>query len=229
MPLMLAIDTSTASASLALCRDDLVLAEVTWRAGREHSRSLTQQIRNILHLSAVSPREIDEVAVALGPGSFSGIRVGLAEAKGLSLALGLPLVGIPTLDVIAWQAAPLAARVLAVLPAGREQMYASEYAGLGADQRRVGEYRIVSLDEAACWGAGRLVAGEGWDALQNRVGTPLHTLPGGHQLRRAVFLAELGRRRLHTDRAEELHMIEPLYLRRSAAEEKRLAVEGTQT
>lgn len=219
MALLLAIDTSTAQASVAVCSPDNILAETSWVAGREHSRHLTAQITHLLNLTGETPDHLSAVVAALGPGSFSGIRVGLAEAKGICLALDLPLIGIPTLDYIAWGVHLLNPEVLAVIPAGRGDVYAATYGGSGPDWGRTGDYRILSIQEAVGLAGGRLVAGDGAGLLGER-DPDLALPPPAFRIRRASFLAELGRRRLETNGVEDMDTIEPLYLRRSSAEEK---------
>src|SRR5687767_10648138 len=89
-PLLLALDTSTAHAGVALYNGD-VLAELTWPAGRHGSQTVLPQVEHLLRLSSRDIRDLTVVAVALGPGSFSALRVGLSTAKGLALALACPL------------------------------------------------------------------------------------------------------------------------------------------
>jgi tRNA threonylcarbamoyl adenosine modification protein YeaZ len=98
--MLLAIDTSTHYASVAVHDGQRLLAETTWLAEQEHTRTLLPSIDHALKLARVTLQQIDTVAVALGPGSFNGLRVGLSTAKGLCLARSLPLVGVPTMEII---------------------------------------------------------------------------------------------------------------------------------
>lgn len=99
--LLLALDTSTRQASLALCAEDTVLGEYTWQVGNNHSIELLERIQRLMAECRTAIAEIDGVAVATGPGSFNGLRVAVATAKTLAFALQKPIVGISTLDVIA--------------------------------------------------------------------------------------------------------------------------------
>ena len=101
--LLLALDTSTRQASIALCTEDEVLGEYAWHVGNNHSVELLDRIQRISGESGKALSELDAVAVATGPGSFNGVRVALATAKSLAFALHKPLVGVSTLDVIAAQ------------------------------------------------------------------------------------------------------------------------------
>jgi len=91
--LILALDTSTAIASVALY-DGSVSGEISWRSGRGHSVELMAQAESLMKLRKIQPDQLVAVAVAIGPGSYTGVRVGLAAGKGLCLALGIPMVGV---------------------------------------------------------------------------------------------------------------------------------------
>lgn len=220
--LILAIDTSTDEAGVALARDEEITAEFSWRAAGNHSRHLPIAIRDVLDLSAAAIRDVEAVVVAVGPGSFSGIRVGVSAAKGIAMSLGAPLVGLSTLDAIAFQAPGSKGVILAVIPAGREQVFAARYEG--ERRQRVGEYRIVRpLELAGDIESGAFLAGPGAAFVSAQVGAQGRVATGSETLRRPGYLAELGRRHLVAGAEDQLHTIEPLYLRRSAAEEKRAA------
>ena len=100
--LLLALDTSTSYASIALARDGRLLAELTWEVGQRHSAELFDRIAQLLETAHLAPNMLNGIAVALGPGSFNGTRVAVTAAKTLAFALGVPIYGHSTLDVIAW-------------------------------------------------------------------------------------------------------------------------------
>jgi tRNA threonylcarbamoyladenosine biosynthesis protein TsaB len=225
--MILAIDTSTDQASVALTEETSVQAECSWIAGRNHSRQLTRVIRHVLVLRGAEVASISAVVVARGPGSFSGVRVGIAEAKGIAMALQVPLVGISTLDVLAFQASPCGLDLWAILPAGRNEVNLAHYVGGGADWRRVSDYLLLPVEEAARAVGGRaILTGPGAQLVADYVAQfgPRPTVQNAAgSLRRAGYLAELGRRYLEAGGRDQLDDLEPLYLRRSAAEEKRAA------
>jgi len=99
--MLLAIDSSTHYASVALHDGDRLLSEHTWLANQDHTRTLLPNIQQLLTDSRAEMNRVSAVAVALGPGSFNGLRVGLSTAKALALAGGLPMVGVPTLELLA--------------------------------------------------------------------------------------------------------------------------------
>ncbi len=100
--MLLAIDTSTSYASIALVTPEQTIAELSWVVGQRHSTELLQRLDALLAAHNIAPDQLERIAVALGPGSFNGVRVALATAKSLAFAPGIPLHGVPTLDVIAW-------------------------------------------------------------------------------------------------------------------------------
>ena len=96
--MQLAIDSSTDTASLAITRGNEVLAELTWRCGQNHSVELMPRLSRLLEQANIDLKSISGIIVARGPGSFNGLRVGISTAKGLAFSLGVPLVGINTLE-----------------------------------------------------------------------------------------------------------------------------------
>lgn len=151
--LLLALDTSTAQAGLALY-DGRVRAEISWSAGRNHARQLMPAIRWCLDLLGRPPADLTAVAAARGPGSFTGLRVGLAVAQGLAFARALPLYGVGSLDVLAAGVPPGPEPLWAVLDAGRGRFATALYRGDDAGWRRVGDIVGLDLD-----GLVRLVSG----------------------------------------------------------------------
>lgn len=225
--LILAIDTSTEQASVALTEDETIRAEWSWTAQRNHSRHLTRVVRELLALEGIHASALAAITVACGPGSFSGVRVGVSYAKGLAMALSIPVVGISTLDVIGFQASAFGADVWALTLAGRGMLNLAHYQGSVDDWGRMGDYLVVTPDRAAeLVGSAALLAGPGAElvaATLARRGHEIRIACRPWQLRRAGYLAELGRRYLDAGGEDQLDSLEPIYLRRPAAEEKQAA------
>src|SRR5690348_2166867 len=144
--LTLALDLSGQSQSAALVRDGAPLAERSWPAPRLASGApaggpLTI-VGAIVEAAGLGLDAVELVAIATGPGSFNGIRAGIATAEGLALALSAPAAGVPTLDALSYQLAGRAERVLALRPAGRGEYYAALYAGDWSNWGRCAEYVI---------------------------------------------------------------------------------------
>jgi tRNA threonylcarbamoyladenosine biosynthesis protein TsaB len=223
--MMLAVDTSTDQAGIAVMGLGRVESELSWVAARNHSRHLSGAVRTCLTLASGAIPDLTELAVATGPGSFSGLRVGISWMKGLAMSRGLPLVGIPTLDVIAWEASTCGGPVWALIPAGRGEMFVRAYDGAGSEWRAEGPPSRVPIEVLArSYQEDALLTGPGADALAGhlrRLGTVATVPTPPRMLRRPSYLAELARRRLEAGSVPPAHELEPLYLRRPAAEEKR--------
>lgn len=117
--MLLAVDTSTTQVGLAVCQDQQVLAESIWSGDHRHTVELAPAVSELLRHAGLTIDSLQAIGVAIGPGSYTALRVGLAFAKGLSLARGLPIIGIATLDILAaaQQAPPMC--LAAALQAGR--------------------------------------------------------------------------------------------------------------
>ncbi len=197
--MLLALDTATRSISLALHDGQSVLAEHTWRTADHHTVELAPTAALLLRRAGVEPRQLSGLAVALGPGSYTGLRIGLGFAKGLALAHNTPLVGVPTFEILLRAIEPRAEDVLAVLPAGRGRVSAAQYRWQNEWVAR-GPIRLVDWDTlAADITEPTFVCGEvdeaGRAALREH--KALVTLASPAQsLRRAGYLAEIGWERL---------------------------------
>lgn len=232
--MLLAIDTSTNFASLALADGGVLLAELNWRVGQRHGSETLERARWLLAGQGVAMAQLDGVAVALGPGSFNGVRVALATAKSLAFALDIPLYGVPTLDVSAWGVRLSPDPIWSLLEAGRGEVYAACYhasdsADIWApqqlsagqdDHRAANGYLIASPQALAARISGPVIFTGEWrdttrDALVAALGGRARfasSLTG----RRGAWLAELGAARAQRGVVDDPHMLEPLYLRRPA-------------
>ncbi|MGB7338205.1 MAG: tRNA (adenosine(37)-N6)-threonylcarbamoyltransferase complex dimerization subunit type 1 TsaB [Phototrophicaceae bacterium] len=145
--MLIAIDTATQYLGLALYHEDALIAEQTWRTGNKHNLILASTIQHMLHICDVNPDDLSMIAVAKGPGSYTGLRIGVALAKGLASVNQLPLIGINTLDIIA-AGQPFANtkhRLLCILPAGRGRVIVGEY------QVKKGRWIALNEPEITNW------------------------------------------------------------------------------
>ena len=217
--MLLALDTATRIASFALHDGSRVRYEATWEAGRWHTVQLTPRLVAALEDLGLGPEEISGVAVTLGPGSFTGLRVGMAVAKGLALARNIPLLGIPTLDVVAAAQGRDRRPLVAVLQAGRGRICAALYRWRKGWQRREGPYLTTWEDLAAGLERPTLFCGEvdeqGVEVLKG-VGELAEVLSPAHCLRRAGFLAELAWARLRRGEVDDPTTLVPIYLHQPA-------------
>jgi len=232
----LAIDTSTDQASVALALEGRLLSEVTWHASpaggqgsRRHSATLLPQIDHLLQLQGAVIRDLGAVAVALGPGSFNGLRTGLGTAKGLCLALDIPLIGVGTLEVAAYPFAVTGRPICPVQEAGRGELAVALYQGTGEEGWRcLVPPQFVRAADLPVWArSDALFCGEIGTELAHTLRQtcgPDRVLTGAAAVRRAGVLAELAWRRLARGEVEDLDRVEPLYLRRPAISQPRVPI-----
>lgn len=214
--MLLAFDTATRCMSLALHDGQQVWYEATWRTSNNHTIELTPAIQRALAQNHLCPDDLTAVAVSQGPGSFTGLRIGLGVAKGLAVAQGIGLVAIPTLEIVARGVPPSADPLSAVLQAGRGRICAQRFTWAGAAWRPVGEPGIMGW-EALLDGIDRptIIAGEIDEAAQALVtgsARPVALVAGAYSLRRASFLAELAWERVRAGQLDDPATAAPIYL-----------------
>lgn len=215
--MLLAIDTSTAWISLALYDGVYVQYETTWRSQYHHTVELAPAIHRLFESTGTSGADLTGLAVAIGPGSFTSLRIGLAAAKGLSLAQKLPIAGVPTLDIlVAAQPLDVDKPLIAVLHAGRTRLaYATYHVEDGA-WRTQGEPEVIdakSLVQTIT--APTLVCGELSETARTIIGRRWKNAiiaPPAQCLRRASYLAEIGWYRIQNGQADDPFTLAPIYL-----------------
>ncbi|MBR4578934.1 MAG: tRNA (adenosine(37)-N6)-threonylcarbamoyltransferase complex dimerization subunit type 1 TsaB [Oscillospiraceae bacterium] len=165
--LILALETTAAAASAALCRDGEILSYSYQRSGLTHSRTLLPMVEDLFRNTEIEKTGIDAVAVARGPGSFTGVRIGVSTAKGLCWGLGKPAIGVSTLEAMAWLAlgAPADALICPAMDARRSQLYNAFFELRDGRPARLCPDRAVSAAdmaaEAAALGRRVWVLGDG--------------------------------------------------------------------
>jgi tRNA threonylcarbamoyladenosine biosynthesis protein TsaB len=220
--MLLAIDTSTAQASVALYQD-AVLAETTWHAGMDHTRHLLPQIQALLNVLGRSIDAVTALGVGLGPGSFNGLRVGIATAKAIAEARGLPIVGVDTLQAMAYQFRTIDRPIRPLFDAARGEVATGLYRAGNELFATLEAPRIASLTDALdasppgtffcgelkpAWVA-EIIQRHGEGAIRgNLLARP------AENARRAGYLAELAWQELQAGLTSDLATLQPLYLRR---------------
>ena len=217
--MLLAIDTSTDTASLALVQDSQALAELTWCCGQNHSVELLAQLVHLLNRAKSGLQSISGLIVAKGPGSFNGLRVGLSTAKGLAFSLGIPIVGISTLEVAAYQHAETGLPICPIFNAGRGEIATAMYQKKGTKWLKLAPEHITTVDVLCSQVAAKTIfCGEFIPFIANQLRKQLRQMaiipPPASRLRRASFLAELGQKQLETGNFDNVATLQPLYLRR---------------
>jgi tRNA threonylcarbamoyladenosine biosynthesis protein TsaB len=212
---LLALDTATKTVGIAIHDGTQVLAECTWRSQGHHSRELAPEVAMMLRRVGAEPSALSALAVSQGPGSFNGLRIGMALAKGMALAHNLPLVGVPTHDILAFNQPKRETPLLVVIEAGRGRLAALWYKwGRGGWKSR-DEPAVLTWDEVL----GRIdrptyLCGEIDPERRRSLGGDERVIlaPPSECVRRPGFLAELGWGRLRVARQSEAGTLAPIYL-----------------
>lgn len=213
--MILAVDTASHVAGLALYDADGVAAEHTWTSRAHHTVDLMPNIVTLLRQHRMEVADLTGLAVGIGPGSFTGLRIGMSVAKGLAFARGLPLVGVPSLHALAYAHRERGLPTWALIAAGRGRLAAALFPAAGAWPAPQ-DYQITRLDALAPPASeptlyvGELTAADR-EALRQRWGRRAILADPAACLRRAGYIAELGWQRLTRGEADDLADLSPIY------------------
>ncbi|MGD9145039.1 MAG: tRNA (adenosine(37)-N6)-threonylcarbamoyltransferase complex dimerization subunit type 1 TsaB [Anaerolineae bacterium] len=221
--MLLAVDTATQMAGVALYDHvgGKVLGEESWSSVNRHTVELMPRLTRLMDLQGVTPVALTGLAVSLGPGSFTGLRIGMGVVKGLALAQGLPLVGIPTLDLAAHPHTTQKLPIWAVLQAGRGRICAAYYVRRKGDWKRQGDYQLTTLDKLCeqvtdpALFCGEIDA-QGTEQIRRKLGLQVIIATPAASVRRAAYLAELGWERLSRGDSDDASTLSPIYLHQPA-------------
>jgi tRNA threonylcarbamoyladenosine biosynthesis protein TsaB len=231
--LVLGIESSTVQGGVAIVGEDRVWCESVLNVEVTHSERLLPAVDRALSDARISLEDLGGIAVSIGPGSFTGLRIGLSTVKGLAFATGLPVVGIPTLEAMAWSLPAARFQVCPVLDARKQEVYAAIFRHGRDGLERVMDDTALT-PEALCGLIRRptLFLGDGAAAygvlLRERLGERMLLPPLASRGARPACVAELGRARLLRGERDAPDMLVPRYLRPSEAElRRRAAVNGS--
>lgn len=226
---ILGIDSSGLVASVALAEEEELLAEFTVNNKKTHSQTLLPMLDEMMTMSGIAIEEIDAIAVASGPGSFTGLRIGSATAKGLGLALNKPIVSVPTLDGLAYQMAGVGGIICPIMDARRNQVYTAAYRMTGQKPEIVMEQCAIDIQELL-----RILAeykedihflGDGVpvyrEQIENNYAGTYDFAPAHKSRQSAGAIAVLGGCYWKEGRMESAAEHRPFYLRKSQAERER--------
>ncbi|MBO5317245.1 MAG: tRNA (adenosine(37)-N6)-threonylcarbamoyltransferase complex dimerization subunit type 1 TsaB [Oscillospiraceae bacterium] len=230
--LLLAFETSAKAGSVALYRDGCLLAEAYENTGLTHSQTLMTMAEAMLKNSGFTPQQVEAVAVAAGPGSFTGVRIGVAAAKGFAWGGELPCYGVSTLEAMALGFGTWEGTVVCVMDARRNQVYNALFSARDGHLTRLCEDRAISLEELAealekIPGPLYLV-GDGSRVCYNALSRQLARLvmPPEHRMhQRAAGVALAAAKKIAAGENGDGAALEPNYLRLSQAERERLEKE----
>ncbi len=230
--LILALDSTALSASVAICKEETLIAEFTLNTGHTHSETLLPMVEAALGISGYTVDDIDLFLCTAGPGSFTGVRIGVATIKGLAFSKGKPCLGVSTLESLAYNGEGLNGLLCPAMNARREQVYQAFFDSDGHNLTRLCDDRALAISEV-----GRelcdqypdrpvYVMGDGaslvYEALKPMLGDRLHTLP--HRLihQSGYNTAMVGLRQWRAGVRTTDAELTPVYLRVSQAERMRM-------
>ncbi|UCC66676.1 MAG: tRNA (adenosine(37)-N6)-threonylcarbamoyltransferase complex dimerization subunit type 1 TsaB [Deltaproteobacteria bacterium] len=223
--MIVGIDTSTSCGSLGLIDGDQVVAEYSLHRRETHSARLIPSIQTLLKGAKLDLQDIDGLAVALGPGSFTGLRVGLSTVKGLALAAKKPVVGIPTLDALAHNLPFAPYLICPILDARKGEVYTALYKDEGGGRvKKLTPYQSlppsvmleeIPAQETIFLGDGVRLYGE---LIKERLGDRAFFAPSHLMHLRGTTVAELGMKRIMAGEKADTSSLVPIYVRASDAE-----------
>ena len=227
--LILAFETSAKAASVALLEGDKLLSESYQNTGMTHSQTLMVMAEDMLKQCGKTAKDVDAVAVAEGPGSFTGVRIGVAAAKGFAWGRGIPCYGVSTLEAMAQSLGIYDGYICPVMDARRSQVYNALFEADRGEITRIREDRAISLDDLAedvkklekpvfLVGDGSILC---YNTLLERV--PSLVLPPEHRMhQRAVGVGIIAARQIRAGISGDAAALTPNYLRLSQAERERM-------
>jgi tRNA threonylcarbamoyladenosine biosynthesis protein TsaB len=226
---LLALDSSGLVASVAVVTEETLLAEYTVNYKKTHSQTLLPMLEEIVRMVEIDLSEVDAIAVAAGPGSFTGLRIGSATAKGLGLALDKPIIAIPTLEGLAYNLYGTDKLICPMMDARRNQVYTGLYEFRGSELEVVRPQTAASvediLQEINESGREVIFIGDGAEAykaaIEEKTRVSYGFAPVHLSRQRAGALGALGITYYKKDRTESAMQHEPVYLRLSQAERER--------
>ena len=218
---ILGIETSTMTGSVALMDEERLIAEYTLNLKETHTSRLMPTIDRVTKDASLTIKDLDGIAVSLGPGSFTGLRIGIATAKGLAQGLNIPVVGIPTLDGLAFQLFNCKDLICPILDARKGEVYYALY----KNGKRLSEYMACKPDRLLEKLGSRIqnpgsrivFLGDGVevheDLIKRRLGRKAVFTPKTRRLPSAASIAELGLKKLKRGINSELLTLKPIYIR----------------
>jgi len=213
--MLLAVDTSTTQMGLALYDGAQVLGEYAWRSGQRHTVELAPAIADLLTRCALTMNDVNALGIALGPGSFTSLRVGLALVKGLALSRHIPLIGIPTLDILAHAQTQSKLPLAVALQAGRGRYALGWYKVSRKQWQAQGEARVVTLEALTSEvQSPSVVCGEFTDEIRQKImlNKNVQLASPADSIRRPAVLAELAWARWQAGDVDDEASLAPIYL-----------------
>ncbi|MEJ8552695.1 tRNA (adenosine(37)-N6)-threonylcarbamoyltransferase complex dimerization subunit type 1 TsaB [Tepidibacter sp. Z1-5] len=221
---VLGIDTSSKAASVAIMEDDKLISEYTINNNKTHSQKLMPIIENMFELNEMSADDIDLISVCVGPGSFTGLRIGVATAKAIAHAIDVPMVIVNSLEALAFNISMTNKTVYPMIDAQKKQVYTCKYSWDKESLLKVGEIDVKkvedlaeelksSLEEFVLIGEGADLHKEVFENINN-----VYIAPNSHRLSRASSICEIGIQKFKKGDTKTHYDVVPYYIRKSQAE-----------
>lgn len=231
---ILGLDSSGIVASVAIVEDDVLIAEYTVNYKKTHSQTLLPMLDEIAKMTELDLNSIDAIAVAAGPGSFTGLRIGSATAKGLGLALKKPLIAIPTVEGLAYNLYDISGLICPIMDARRKQVYTGIYRFTDHQLKVVEDQMAVPMETVIeklnQYGETVTFLGDGvsvfHELIAEKMTVPYSFAPAHVNKQRAAAVAALGEIYYRQGKTETAMEHVPDYLRVSQAERERAAREA---
>lgn len=227
---ILALETSAVAASAAVCEEEALIAQSFQRTGLTHSATLMPMVESMLKNAGLTLAEMDVIAVAAGPGSFTGLRIGVSAAKGLAWATNKPCAGVSTLEAMAWQLSGMEGVVCAAMDARRQQVYNALFELQDGKPVRLTPDRAISLEELqgelAKIEKNQILVGDGAVLCYNAFRSnehPIRLAPAHLQFQSAWGVARSALEQARAGQLTDASGLVPNYHRLSQAERERLA------
>ncbi|MCH7726613.1 MAG: tRNA (adenosine(37)-N6)-threonylcarbamoyltransferase complex dimerization subunit type 1 TsaB [Planctomycetes bacterium] len=218
---ILALETSVREASIALCDHDVLRTEAALPSGLGTAQTLAPTIADQLDLLGWSPKDINLIAVSTGPGSFTGLRVGITTAKTMAYALGADVLGLNTLEVIAAQVPPTASKIWAVMDAQRQQLFAACFLQTRGKLETVHKTEVIDNRQWVEQLESRVaVSGPALGRLHEILPDTVTAVDSEWWTPRAATVGKLAFQYDQQGHRDDLWKLTPNYFRKSAAEEK---------
>jgi tRNA threonylcarbamoyladenosine biosynthesis protein TsaB len=220
---ILALDTATPSCSVAIVDGESLLAELTRDNRQTHSRHLIDLINTVCGLSDLRTKDLEGFAVTIGPGSFTGLRIGISTIKGLAYSLSKPVVGVSSLEALAWQCAQSAYLICPLLDARKKEVYTCRYRFKDNELKKDGTEKVASPAEAVRGiREPSVFVGNAVQLYQENISAELgewaHFAAWGQHTIRASSIAWLSMTGFYRQQTDDVALLIPQYIRKPDAE-----------
>ena len=224
---ILGIDTSTMAANVAVLEDDKLICEYTINTKKTHSQKLMPMIENMLKLSDIEIKDIDAIGICVGPGSFTGLRIGMATAKAMAHVNNIPLIGVNSLEILGANMDFCNKKICSILDAQRNQVYTCKYIVEDNKSKSLEEIKIMPIDdllqELSDTNEEWVIVGEATYKYKEKIESipNIYVSLPANNITKASSLCVIAKDKFEQNReVHNCYDINPMYIRKSQAEEQ---------